>query len=324
MLQQTLVATVIPFFERFLAQFPTISALAAADEQAVLRLWEGLGYYRRARDLHRAAKVLVSEHEGQFPCDPAAAARLPGIGRYMMGAILSQAFDMPLPILEANSQRVLCRLFARPGDPRTPGERKWLWETAQMLVPKRRAGDFNQSLMELGALICTPRNPDCSRCPIQTFCQARERGLQDTIPPPPSRKAPRSIAEAAIVLSRRGQLLVTQRPGTGRWANMWEFPHGELCDGEKHEEAAARLLDELTGMKGDIGDELLTIKHIVTHHQITLVCFEARYRRGRFVSPFYQKGLWVEPSELAGFPVSSPQRRLAQFLLRPDRQKTLF
>ena len=222
MLQQTLVATVIPFFERFLAQFPTISALAGADEQAVLRLWEGLGYYRRARDLHKAAKQIVSEHAGQFPGDPAVAACLPGIGRYTMGAILSQAFDIPLPILEANSQRVLCRLFARPGDPRLPGERKWLWEAAQLLVPKRHPGDFNQALMELGALICTPRNPDCLRCPLRNLCQAHQRGLQDTIPHPPSRKAPRSIAEAAIVLSRRGRLLLTQRHGSGRWANMWE------------------------------------------------------------------------------------------------------
>ncbi len=150
MLQQTQVVTVIPYFERFLAAFPSLIQLAQADERQVLRLWEGLGYYRRARDLHRAAKMIVADHGGVFPHEPVAASRLPGIGRYTLGAVLSQAFDAPLPILEANSERVLCRLFARRTDPRSPSERRWLWAAAQTLVPPRHPGDFNQALMELG------------------------------------------------------------------------------------------------------------------------------------------------------------------------------
>jgi A/G-specific adenine glycosylase len=324
MLQQTLVATVVPYFERFLTQFPTVADLAAADEQDVLRVWEGLGYYRRARNLHQAAKIIVAEHEGRFPIDPAAAVQLPGIGRYMLGAIFSQAFDAPMAIIEANSQRVLCRLFARKDDPRSGAARTWLWEAAQALVPHKHAGDFNQALMELGALVCSPRDPNCSECPLKKMCQAHQLGIQGEIPPPAKRPVPRLVSEAAIVLSKTGKLFIAQRPGTGRWANMWEFPHGVLQPGETHEQAARRLLGELTGMQGEIGKKLLKIKHAVTHHQITLVCFEAAYRKGRFVSEFYQKGEWVDPTNLGNFPVSSPQRRLARFLVQDHRQTRLF
>jgi A/G-specific adenine glycosylase len=159
MLQQTQVATVIPYFRRFLEAFPSLETLAAAREQDVLRLWEGMGYYRRARDLHRAAQRVVAEYAGRLPEEPALLRTLPGIGRYTAGAILSQAFDRRLPILEANSQRVLCRLFGRRDDPRRGPGRRWLWEVAEALLPVRRVGDFNQALMELGALLCTPAAP---------------------------------------------------------------------------------------------------------------------------------------------------------------------
>ena len=173
MLQQTQVATVIPFFKRFLETFPTLADLAAAKEEQVLRLWEGLGYYRRARDLHRAARQMVAEHGGQIPQEPAILRTLPGIGRYTVGAILSQAFDRRLPILEANSQRVLCRLFGRREDPRRGPARRWLWEMAETLLPTRRVGAFNQALMELGALVCTPAAPQCAVCPVAVLCTAR-------------------------------------------------------------------------------------------------------------------------------------------------------
>src|SRR3954469_3882474 len=166
MLQQTTVAAVVPYFERFLRAFPTLADLAAADEQAVLRLWEGLGYYRRARDLHRPAGALRARAAGRFPDDPEALRGLPGLGRYTLNAVLSQAFDRRLPILEANSQRVLSRLFGRAEDPRQGPARRRLWQAAAELLPARRVGAFNQALMELGALVCTPAAPRCPDCPL--------------------------------------------------------------------------------------------------------------------------------------------------------------
>lgn len=324
MLQQTQVATVVPFFERFLAAFPTLADLAAADEQQVLRLWEGLGYYRRARHMHRAAKIIVGEHGGVFPRDPETTGRLPGIGRYTVGAILSQAFDARLPILEANSRRVLCRLFARRANPSSPGEQRWLWEAAQALVPQRRSGDFNQALMELGALVCTSGIPACDRCPLERVCAARRLDIQHEIPLRARRPEPKLISEVAVVLTKKSKFLLVQRPARGRWENLWEFPHGTVHPGETHDGAAARLLFELTNLEGTIGNELLAIKHSVTHHQITLLCFEALYSKGRFASEFYQKGEWVDARRLAEAPVSSPQRRLARFLSQAGQQRSLF
>jgi A/G-specific adenine glycosylase len=182
MLQQTQAATVIPYFDRFIAAFPTLEALARADEQQVLRLWEGLGYYRRARNLHQAARILAAEHGGGFPTDPTVLGCLPGLGRYTVNAVLSQAFDARLPILEANTQRVLSRLFGRREDPRLGPARAWLWQAAEELLPRRGAGELNQALMELGALVCTPTAPRCSECPLAARCAAFQQGLQEQIP----------------------------------------------------------------------------------------------------------------------------------------------
>jgi A/G-specific adenine glycosylase len=242
MLQQTQVSTVIPFFERFLQAFPTLRDLAGANEQEVLRLWEGLGYYRRARNLHRAARLIVAEHGGRFPEDPAIANRLPGIGRYTVGAILSQAFDQRLPILETTSERVLCRLFGRKDDPKREPGRRWLWAMAEALLPTKQAGEFNQALMELGALICSPATPRCSECPLANVCRARQLGIQEQIPPRVQTPEPVLVQEVAVVIRRGARLLLVQRPGHGRWSGLWEFPHGVVQEGERHEAAARRLV----------------------------------------------------------------------------------
>jgi len=324
MLQQTQAATVIPYFEKFLRAFPTVADLAAADEQAVLRHWEGLGYYRRARDLHRAAQEIMARHNGKIPDDPAVLGRLPGLGRYTCNAVLSQSFDRRLPILEANSQRVLSRLFGRAEDPRQPAARRWLWHAAEEILPKRDVGTFNQAIMELGALVCTPTAPRCSHCPLAARCVARQRGQQESIPartPPPESLA---IQEAAVVLRRGPEVLFVQRPPDGRWAGMWEFPHGPLLEDESHEAAAARLLHQLTGLHAKVGSELLSIRHTITRYRITLTCLEAEFAGGEFQSCFYVEGRWLSLAALAGYPVSSPQRRLARFLLSPNRQRRLF
>jgi A/G-specific adenine glycosylase len=324
MLQQTTVTAVVSYFERFLHAFPTLRDLAAAPEQDVLRLWEGLGYYRRARDLHRAARQLAATSGATIPDDPDALRELPGMGRYTLGAVLSQAFDRRLPILEANSLRVLCRLFGRTDDPRRGPAQRWLWQVAEDLLPVKRVGDFNQALMELGALVCTPTEPRCGACPLAADCIAQRLGLQETIPakaPPP---AITDVSEAAVVIRRGSEVLLAQRPESAkRWANLWEFPHGPLTDGESHEEAAVRLARD-SGLDVRLGPELLTLRHGITRFRITMACFEAEHVGGEFRSDFYRQGTWVAPERLPDYPVSAPQRRLAKALLAPARQRTLF
>jgi A/G-specific adenine glycosylase len=229
MLQQTTVAAVVPYFTRFLAAFPTVRELAAADEQQVLKLWEGLGYYRRARHLHAAAKLLAAEHPEQLPDDPAVWSELPGVGRYILGAVLSQAFDRRFPIVEANSLRVLARLFGYRGDPRIGAGQKWLWSAAESLLPVRRVGDFNQALMELGALVCTIASPGCAKCPLAAKCIANRDGLQTAIPLKKASKEIAEVREVAIVIRAGGKILLGRRPAdASRWQNMWEVPHGEI------------------------------------------------------------------------------------------------
>lgn len=319
MLQQTTVAAVVPAFERFLAAFPTLAALAAADEQQVLRLWEGLGYYRRARHLHAAARRLVVDHAGELPNDPAVWASLPGVGRYILGAVLSQAFDRRLPIVEANSQRVLTRLFGYPGDPRTGAGKAWVWQTAETVLPRKRVGDFNQALMELGALVCTPTAPACDRCPVARQCVANRDGLQSRIPPPRTPPDPVAISEVGVVIRDRGRVLLCQRPAdANRWQNMWEVPHSERLPAEPVTVAAVRVARELTGLEVEPVAEVLTVKHAVTRFRITLVCVEATVRGGQFASAFYAASRWVSPTELARYPVSTAQRRLMTELAKPN------
>jgi len=311
MLQQTQVVTVVPYFQRFLKSFPTLKALARASERRVLRHWEGLGYYRRARDLYRAARILLAEHDGRLPRDPAVLGRLPGFGRYTVGAVLSQAFDCRLPIVEANSRRVLCRWFGLRQDPRSSPFQKKVWQLAEELLPEKRVGEFNQALMELGALVCTPLAPRCGSCPLARHCQARLLGLQQRIPPA---VAIQQVREVAVVVYRGRKVLLVQRPATGRWASMWEFPHGPV---EKRQSAARvgqRLLADGTGIKAVPGKAILTLRHSITRFRITLLCLEASYQSGTFRSQVYQRGKWVGVDELGKYPVSAPQRCLARAL----------
>ncbi|HZZ76868.1 MAG TPA: A/G-specific adenine glycosylase [Gemmataceae bacterium] len=309
MLQQTQVATVIPYFARFLQQYPTLTQLARAEEQEVLRLWEGLGYYRRARDLLRAAKLLDAASHATIPDDIDFVRTLPGFGRYTANAVLSQAFDRRLPILEANSQRVLCRLFAIDESPKHSAVQKMLWQLAESLLPSKKTGDFNQALMELGALVCTPMRPACDTCPLQRDCLAHRAGRQHDIPRRPDAVEITLIEEVAIIVRKRDRVLLVQRPDTGRWAGMWEMPHAPT-DANSPDVAALCLLDSL-GLTGDIVGPLTTIRHSVTRFRITMTCLQAQHRSGR---PNAASFAWVRPHELSTYPLATPQRRLAQVL----------
>lgn len=319
MLQQTQVATVKPYFARFLAAFPTIDALALADEDRVLRLWEGLGYYRRARQLHQAAKQVVVEHGGEFPRDYEAVRRLPGIGRYTAGAILSIAYDVHLPILEANTIRVFSRLLGYRGSTVSTDGQRLLWAMAEAVLPCRGAGRLNQALMDLGSLVCIGRTPQCDSCPVATLCRARLAGIEAEIPAPKPKPAIEERHEAAVVVRRRGQVLLLRRPVGERWAGLWDFPR-YLVQSE-HPDA---LRDELaahvrrqTGVDIQIGQHLATLRHGVTRFRITLDCFEARCRPGSRPSQPESPATeirWLHPPELPHYPLCTTGRKLCRWV----------
>lgn len=316
MLQQTVVAAVVPHFERFLARFPTVNDLAAAPEEDVLRHWEGLGYYRRARQLHRAATVLRDQHAGQFPRDILTVRRLPGIGRYTAGAILSIAFDQPQPILEANTIRLLARLLAFGGDTAATAGQKLLWETAERLVPQRAAGRFNQALMELGSQVCTPRNPNCDDCPLAALCPTRRWGLAESIPAARARPTIEQVREAAVVVRRGRSVLLRKRQPGERWAGMWDFPRFPLADNEPAS-VGKTLRDEVhraTGWLIEPGRLLTSIRHSVTRFRITLDCYEAAAIERRKTSTAPPELCWVYPARLAEYPLSTSARRLAHLV----------
>jgi A/G-specific adenine glycosylase len=315
MLQQTTVAAVVPYFNRFMARFPTVTDLAAADESEVLKHWQGLGYYRRARHLHAAAKKVTTERGGVFPDDPAFWESLPGVGRYILGAVLSQAFERRMPIVEANTLRVLSRLFGSRLDPRGGEGLKWVWQTAEEVLPRKRIGDFNQAMMELGALVCTPTNPKCGECPLKKQCIANRDGLQALIPPPKAKKEQVSVREVCVVLRRAGRVLLGQRPPTAdRWANMWELPRGVVTDSETVAVAAVRVARELVGVTATAGEVLASVRHGVTRFDITLTAVAVNTRAKKFGGGFYTAWRWVDASEAAECPMSTPQRRLLQAL----------
>jgi len=293
MLQQTQVERVKDYFARFLARFPDVQALARARERDVLRLWEGLGYYRRARQLHAAARAIVAEHGGAFPRTVAGLRELPGIGRYTAGAIASIAFGVPAPIVEANSRRVLARLVGhdRPIGGAT-GDAP-IWEIAGRLVPRQQPGRFNQALMDLGATICTPRNPRCAACPLRAACVARLTGRTATIPVAAARTATKRLTETALVLRRRGEVLLERRGAGEWWEGLWDFPR-----------LAGRQLP---------GDRRLgVITYTVTHHQVRCTVVE-RAVTGR--SPRAAAGRrWLAPDRLASLPLTAPARRIAGLL----------
>jgi len=324
MLQQTTVAAVVPKFEQFLAAFPTVQHLAAADEQTVLHHWQGLGYYRRARHLHAAAKVLVGDFAGKLPDDPKIWAELPGVGRYILGAVLSQAFDFRWPIVEANTLRVFSRLCGSELDPRSGEGNKWIWAAAEALLPSKHVGEFNQAMMELGALVCTPDSPACGECPLNKECMAFRSGLQDSIPPKVKRVPSQQLREVSLIVWNEGKVLVCQRPATaGRWPLMWEVPTASVADDEELASAAERIAEKF-GIATDVGSPQLSIRYTVTRFTVTLTVFELNSPDPVPASSEYAVAKLCHPGELAGYPASTPQRKLFRRIVEGRKELRLF
>ncbi len=301
MLQQTQVQTVIPYYHRWLQAFPTVFSVAAAEQQQVLKAWEGLGYYARARNLHRAAQQLVEQHGGQIPNDVDALLALPGIGRTTAGGILSAAFNQPLPILDGNVKRVLARLVALP----IPVKRAIapLWQLSSQLLSTEHPRDFNQALMDLGATVCLPKHPHCPDCPWQLHCTAYNLGKASELPmTETSQPLPHKLIGVAVIHNDNGQILIDRRRQEGLLGGLWEFPGGKIEPGETVEQCIQREIQEELGIAVAVGDRLITIDHAYSHFRVTLYVHHCQHLSGDPQPLECDEVRWVTLDEIDSFP----------------------
>ncbi len=316
MLQQTQVASVIDYYHRFLKRFPDILSLANAKEEEVLTLWSGLGYYSRAKNLQKAAGQIVEKHQNQFPKDPKAILDLPGIGRYTLGAIASIAFDLPLPLVDGNVIRVYSRVFAIKGSPSDLKFQKQIWKIAEEMLPTSpspppckgggwgRSGDFNQALMELGATICTPKNPTCVSCPIQKLCRARLKNPED-FPEKKKRNPVQKLTRVALVI-RKGEEILLTRSQENRWMKkMWQLPSVFLREKEKTEEGLSTLLKSWK-LNFQKTTPLPSHSHTITHHKIKVLPYRVE------VSKFHQDSnfRWISTQNIKNIPIPSADKKI--------------
>ena len=308
MLQQTQVPTVIPYYQRFLKSFPTIRHLARADFSKVLKIWEGLGYYSRARNLHRASKILLKKFGGNIPDTRDDLLKLPGLGRYTVGAILSIAYNKEAPILDGNVKRVLSRLFAISGDPKkTEG---LLWQISESLIPQGRANAFNQALMDLGSIICTAKAPQCPRCPLIKECQGKAFGNPESYPSRTVKKRIPHIEALSAVIRRNGKILVRQRPTEGLLGGLWEFPNWKMKE-KRRSRLRLRLRNDIKkemGMNVDVKESMGTFQQTFSHFKLTLHVFDCEATDGR------GKGKWIPLKDLSRLPMSRLHRRIAEVI----------
>ncbi len=308
MLQQTQVATVIPYFNRFIARYPTLTDLAAADLHDVLHLWQGLGYYSRARNLLKSAQFIMHRLGGQIPQTAAELLQLPGVGRYTAAAIASIAFGQPVAVLDGNVMRVLCRLDAISADPREKHTNLLLWRRAQQFVPARRPGDFNAAMMELGALICTSANPQCLLCPVQRFCQGLRLNLVAQIPPPKPRQAIPTVYRHALFLQRHTQLWLHKRPDRGRWAGLWQLPTLPTTQAQAQTTPTEGFAISIPRLR--YGGQ---VKHSLTHRHYVFSLWIGDMPDA--LPPARPDQLWVQPGQITQFALSRPQQKLIALAL---------
>ena len=322
MAQQTRLETMTPYYQRWMKRFPDVTSLATADQQDVLNLWEGLGYYSRARNLHKAAKLIMHDYGGKLPSEVDQLQKLPGIGPYTAGAIASLAFRQDQPVVDGNVKRVFARLYNLQYEvDSNPGE-KSIWALANELLPSGKAADFNQALMDLGSSICLPRRPLCKDCPLAPHCQARIQGTQDELPrrrPKPT--IPHHIFTGAVI-QHQDTVLITQRPQEGLLGGMWEFPGGKQESGESLRDCLLREIMENLGIYVIVGDELGIFKHGYTHFKVTLHAFECGLN-GAYPKPLKVDTLrWVRLPELSDFPMGKINRMISDLLLKHSEYRT--
>jgi A/G-specific adenine glycosylase len=308
MLQQTQVATVIPYYQRFLKSFPTIRHLAKTDLSKVLKAWEGLGYYSRARNLHQASQIVLNHFHGSIPDTLKDLLSLPGIGRSTAGAILSFAFNKEAPILDGNAKRVLSRLFAVSG---SPGERKTeqlLWQISESLIPKGYSNPFNQALMDLGSMLCTFKEPGCNQCPLHQYCKGYLSGKPESYPPRTIKKTIPHITAISAVIQKDRKVLLRQRPEEGLLGGLWEFPNWKI---EEKQRSRLRLRNDIKkdmGMTAEVKEFIGTFRQTFSHFKLTLQVFSCQPLNGK------EKGKWVPLRNLSLLPMSRIHRRIANII----------
>jgi len=314
MLQQTQVATVGPYYERFMRRFPTVEKLARARLDSVLKQWEGLGYYSRARNMHRAAQEIIKRFGGRLPDTKEQLLTLPGIGAYTAGAVASIAFGRREPLVDGNVIRVLCRLFRIQEDPRKNAVQKDIWALAEKLLPKSRVGDFNQALMELGSEVCLPRSPRCEACPLNRQCQARLHGDETELPiRSPKKKIPCHTVVVGVI-RKQGRILIDKRKPEGLLGGLWEFPGGKQERGETLEAALLREIREELGIQIQIEHRLATVDHAYSHFRIRLHAFECTYVSGTPRCGSCTALKWVRPAELDRYAFPAANTKIIQVL----------
>jgi A/G-specific adenine glycosylase len=314
MLQQTRVETVIPYFERWMRTFPTIASLAAAPQQVVLKLWEGLGYYSRARNIHKTAVLLQQEWDGKLPTERAQLEKLPGIGKYTSAAIASMAFGKDEATLDGNIRRVLARVFNVEIPARSREGEALLWQLAEEHLPPGKAGDYNQAWMDIGATICLPKNPRCLLCPLQPFCQAFALGVQEERPVLPVKQRTPHYTVTAAVIQRGQTVLLAQRPAKGLLGGLWEFPGGKQEPGETLPQALRREIEEELACQIEVGAPFGIYRHAFTHFKITLHAFLCKLTSGEPYPVEASQIVWVTPGQLTDYPMGKVDRQIAEKL----------
>jgi len=319
MLQQTRVETVVEYYERFMRQFPTLEALAAAALDDVLKAWEGMGYYARARNLHKAAGLIVDEMGGHLPPTPEALLLLPGVGRYTAAAIASIAFEYDAVALDGNLLRVLCRLFGIDDDPGRSNTQRHLRALADAMLPPGHAGEFNQALMDLGATICIPTQPSCLLCPLAHACRALKEGIQRELPIRATRtQRPHRDVTAGVIRNSDSHMLITRRPLDGLLGGMWEFPGGKARPGESLTDCLHREIVEEVGIEIEVGEMLCRVEHAFTHFAMTLYAFNFRWLIGQPQCLECTDLRWVTLDQLDAFAFPAADQQIIAFLRGSD------